>query len=221
MPESSFPSAPLHECDPTLHEIRLAQVLARIKATGARSVLDLGCGSGALMAQLAATSQFQRVVGLEQSGLSVVEARERLRSCFRERGSAVRLVCGSYTEEQPGLTGFDAAAMVETIEHVEPRMLSRMERVVFGQMRPGIVFVTTPNREYNPLFDLGPDEFREPDHKFEWDRARFRQWATGVARRNGYRVDFEDIGEADPWLGPPSQMAVLQQESNPLRQHCA
>lgn len=211
MLESPIPSFPTPDSNPPLHEVRLAHVLSRIKAAGARSVIDLGCGSGALMAKLAATSQFQHVVGLEQSGLAVVEARERLRTCLREPGSSLRLVCGSYTEDQPRLTGFDAAAMVETIEHVEPRMLSRMERVVFGQMRPREIFVTTPNREYNPLFDLGPDELREPDHKFEWDRARFRQWAAGVAQRNGYRVEFEDIGEADPWLGPPSQMAVFRQ----------
>lgn len=221
MLEFPIPPAPSPESDSSLHEVRLVHVFDRIKASGARSVIDLGCGSGALMAKLAATDQFQHVVGLEQSGLAVVEARERLRACVRERGSAMRLVCGSYTEEQPALTGFDAAAMVETIEHVEPRMLSRMERVVFGQMRPGEVFVTTPNREYNPLFDLGPDEFREADHKFEWDRARFRQWATGVARRNGYRVDFEGIGEADPRLGPPSQMAVFRLSCRPVRKQCA
>jgi hypothetical protein len=69
--------------------------------------------------------------------------------------------------------------------------------------------MTTPNREYNPLFDLAPGEFREEDHKFEWDRIKFQRWARGVAERNGYQVRFGGIGEFVTDLGHPTQTAFF------------
>lgn len=194
----------------SLHEARLDHVLQRIKATGARRVLDLGCGSGALVHRLLGDGQFEDVVGLEASGQALVEARALLSGHLEEPSPRLRFVRGSYTEPQDSLAGYEAAAMVETIEHVKPGALSSVESSVFGQMRPGWLLMTTPNREYNPLFGLAPDQLREQDHKFEWDRAKFRQWARGVARRNGYRVTFGGIGEPDAELGCPTQTATFQ-----------
>lgn len=193
-----------------LHEERLDTVLAMLKATGARSVLDLGCGSGSLLFRLAGEPQFERITGLEQSGISLRQAREMLAgTAGAER---VKLILGSYLEPDPynRLGDFDAAAMVETIEHVRPDQLSLAERAVFGQFRPRQLLMTTPNQEYNPLFDLAPGEFREADHKFEWGRDRFRQWARGVADRHGYRVRFGGIGNEHPELGHPTQTALFQ-----------
>lgn len=193
-----------------LHEERLDTVLAMTRATGARSVLDLGCGSGSLLFRLAREPQFERITGLEQSGVSLRQAREMLASA--PGAERITLVRGSYLEPEATsqLTGFDAAVMVETIEHVRPEQLSLAERMVFGLCRPAWLSMTTPNSEYNPLFDLAPGEFREPDHKFEWSRDRFRQWALGVARRQGYAVRFGGIGEFHPDLGHPTQTALFQ-----------
>lgn len=190
-----------------LHEERLDSVHRQIRKSGARRVLDLGCGSGALLVRLISDPQFEYIVGLESSGVGLAVAR----NMFAESLSSgrLKLVAGSYAEPHPGLVGFDIAAMVETIEHVKPNDLSRVEHAVFGQMRPQRLIMTTPNREYNPLLGLAPGEFREPDHKFEWDRQKFMQWSRGVAGRNGYAVRFSGIGEADPELGAPTQVATF------------
>lgn len=193
----------------SLHEERLDFVFRTIKATGARRVLDLGCGSGSLLYRLLADGQFEQVTGLEDSGVSLRQARSVLADYLNEEPARVHLIRGSYAESNPALSGYDAAAMVETIEHVRPEQLSRVERAVFGEYRPGCLFMTTPNREYNPLFDLAPGEFREEDHKFEWDRLKFQRWARGVADRNGYDVRFGGIGEFVPDVGPPSQTAFF------------
>lgn len=192
-----------------LHEIRLDHVLRRILASGARRVLDLGCGSGLLLHRLAMEKQFEKVVGLETCPRALAKARQLLAEHPQAPFPRVTLINGSYTEAQPSLCDYDIAAMVETIEHVKPNLLSAVEQSVFGQMRPKVIYLTTPNREYNPLFGLHPGEFREADHKFEWDRARFGQWAQGVARRNGYRVLLGGIGEEDPELGAPTQSAYF------------
>lgn len=193
----------------SLHDTRLDTVCAQLKATGARRVLDLGCGYGGLLYRLAQEPQFDRIVGLETSGQAVHMARQNLRDLLSDDPARIRLMTGRYTEPQPGLTGYEAAAMVETIEHVKPEQLTLVERCVFKLMHPRHLIVTTPNREYNPLYDLAPDEMREADHKFEWDRQRFRAWCTGVAKRNQYRVRFGGIGQADPELGHPTQTAMF------------
>lgn len=193
-----------------LHEVRLDSVASQLQGSGARTVLDLGCGSGALLQRLLESGAFERVVGLESSGISLRDARDRLAPWLSMPNPPVSLLRGSFQDPNDACRGFDAAAMVEVIEHVPPRDLSTVERAVFGCYRPGIVVLTTPNAEYNPLFDLAPGEFRDPDHKFEWPRDKFREWVTGVARRNGYCVRIGGIGEDDPELGAPTHRAWFE-----------
>jgi hypothetical protein len=105
---------------------------------------------------------------------------------------------------------FDAAALVELIEHVDPDRLGSVERAVFEFARPGLVVVTTPNREYNAKFEgMQPGQLRHADHRFEWTRAEFQAWAESVATRHSYEVRVSGIGEEDAALGLPSQMAVF------------
>ena len=193
-----------------LHEVRLDQVVSLLVASGARSILDLGCGSGALLQRCLESGRFDRLMGLESSGVSLRNARERLAYWLEQPELGLQLLRGSFQDPNAACSGFDAAAMVEVIEHVPPRDLSTVERAVFEHFRPSLLIMTTPNSDYNPLFDLAPGDFRDPDHQFEWGLARFRQWASGVARRNGYQVRFVGIGEADPDLGPPSQLARFE-----------
>jgi 3' terminal RNA ribose 2'-O-methyltransferase Hen1 len=199
----------MHLEAPDLHQERLRRVVSLIKASGAQRVLDLGCGSGGLLQYLLRDAQFTRVVGLELSGELLAQAKLRLQDLPAAWEGRLDLVCGSYAESHPDLVGFEAAAMVETIEHVSPESLSRVERAIFAGLRPAMLVMTTPNHEYNPLYDMAPGEFRDPDHKFEWDRARFRDWAAGVARRNGYRVRFSGVGEMHDYLGQPTQVATF------------
>lgn len=102
--------------------------------------------------------------------------------------------------------------MVETIEHVEPSALSGVEHAVFALLCPTLVVMTTPNSEYNVRYGLAEGEIRQPDHRFEWGRARFASWAGGVGRRNGYGVEMSMIGRPDPRLGSPTQMATFRRE---------
>lgn len=192
----------------SLHEERLDVVVQLLLDSGASRVLDLGCGSGALLRRLLDEAQFTHIVALDTS-LEALGRVEQLRTSASASGR-LTLRHGSFTTADDELKGFDAAAMVETIEHIDPAHLSRVERAVFAQMRPGLVVMTTPNREYNELYGMAAGELRHADHRFEWDRSRFESWAAGVGERNGYRVEFEPIGPANAWLGGPTQMAVFR-----------
>ena len=122
--------------------------------------------------------------------------------CIRDSGSLM------YRDKR--LEGFDAASIVEVIEHFDEPRLKAFERVVFEFARPGTAVITTPNREYNSTWEnLPPGALRHRDHRFEWTRTEFSQWAESVCSRFGYAVRFLNIGTEVPDLGSPTQMAVF------------
>jgi 2-polyprenyl-3-methyl-5-hydroxy-6-metoxy-1,4-benzoquinol methylase len=196
-----------------LHDERLAIVHRLIADSGAQTVLDLGCGEGQLLQRLAADDRFEKIVGVDACGMSALAAQQELaQRCLPRRGN-VSVIVGSYTDPQLQLHGFDACAMVETIEHIAPEALGNVERAVLGCFRPKMLVMTTPNAEYNPLFGIGPQELRTADHRFEWNRSKFARWVSGVAKRNGYTVRLHGVGEPDPLLGSPTQLALFARTS--------
>lgn len=193
-----------------LHQERLDLVVEVLLASGAESVLDLGCGPGELLLLLADQQQFRRLVGIDTAPEVLQEARRQLtHQQHPPDGKRLALYQGSFTECISDLHGFDAVTLIETIEHIPPGRLSLVERAVFAGYAPKTVIITTPNSEYNPLHGMLPGRFRHPDHQFEWDRHKFRRWAQGVADRSGYQVFFTDIGEVDLRLGGSTQMALF------------
>jgi 3' terminal RNA ribose 2'-O-methyltransferase Hen1 len=197
----------------SLHDRRHATVIAAIKASGARRVLDLGCGEGKLLRELMKDRQFEEIVGMDVSIRSLELAHKRLKvdRLSERQADRLKLIHGSLTYRDKRLTGFDAAALIEVIEHLDPPRLSACERAVFEFARPGTVLLTTPNREYNVMWESLPaGQFRHADHRFEWTRAEFHEWAEKIATRFGYNVRFQPIGPEDEQYGPPTQMAVFQ-----------
>lgn len=181
-----------------------------LREVGARSVIDLGCGPGQLMDRLVKDAAFTRVVGSDVSVRSLQHAARRLRlERMSERQSErVELFQGALTYEDQRYAGFDAAVLMEVVEHVDLPRLEALERVVFGAAAPGVVVVTTPNAEYNVRYD-GLVGMRHPDHRFEWTRAEFAAWCDRVAATHGYTVERRGVGEVDATLGTPTQMAVF------------
>lgn len=196
------------ETSTELHEERLDAVLGVLRRAGAATVLDLGCGAGALLRRLVADARFARVVGVDLSHEALLVAERALAAAGAPERWELRH--GSLMDADPALAGFDAAVLVEALEHVAPGELSRVERAVFGVLRPALVVLTTPNRDYNERYGLAEGELRHPDHRFEWTRGRFRAWAESVAGRNGYAAEVSDVGRGDPLLGAPTQMAVFR-----------
>ena len=197
----------------SLAELRAEAVLGVLREAGAREVADLGCGDGKLLARLLADPAFTRVIGADVSARALhLSGRRLARMAERQRDRAELLQTSLvYTDER--LRGLDAAVLMEVIEHIDPSRLAAMERAVLGFAAPATVVVTTPNAEHNVRYEaLAPGAFRHPDHRFEWTRAQFRDWAYRAAAASGYTVRFRPVGADDPDVGPPTQMAVFSRE---------
>jgi 3' terminal RNA ribose 2'-O-methyltransferase Hen1 len=199
----------------SLHEQRIGAVLAAIRASGAKRVLDLGCGEGKLLRELLKDKQFEEIVGIDVSIRILETARDRLKldRLPERQASRIKLIHGSLLYRDARLQGFDAGAIAEVIEHLDPPRLSAFERVVFEFARPRTVVLTTPNREYNVTWEnVGDQRLRHSDHRFEWTRQEFREWAERVARQHAYAVRFLPVGPIDEAVGAPTQMGVFERD---------
>ena len=196
----------------SLHEQRIGAVMAAIRAAEASRVLDLGCGEGKLLRELLKDKQFGEVVGMDVSIRSLETARDRLKldRMPEQQAARLKLIHGSLMYRDRRLEGFDDAAVVEVVEHLDPPRLAAFERAVFEFARPRTVVLTTPNRDYNVTWEnVGAERLRHPDHRFEWTRWEFRDWAEGIAGRFGYSVRLLSVGPVHLEYGPPTQMVVF------------
>jgi 3' terminal RNA ribose 2'-O-methyltransferase Hen1 len=196
----------------TLYTQRISIVAETLKNLGAKRVLDLGCGEGKLLRRLVKDRFFEELLGMDVSYRSLETAKLRLQldRLSERQQDRIKLIQGSLQYRDQRLAGYDAAAVVEVIEHLDTARLASFERVLFEFASPGAVVITTPNREYNANFPTLPQgRLRHADHRFEWTRAEFEGWSHRVAEKYRYQVKFEPIGPIDASLGAPSQMAVF------------
>lgn len=197
----------------SLNDQRHGAVLAALRASGARKVLDLGCGEGKLLRELLQDRQFEQIVGLDVSvrSLEIASSRLKLDRLPPRQAERLQLIHGSLIYRDRRLEGFDAAAVVEVIEHLDQPRLAALERVLFEFAKPATIVMTTPNREYNVMWESLPaGSFRHADHRFEWTRHEFQEWANRVSGQYGYAVRFIPVGPEDDVVGPPTQMGVFE-----------
>ena len=199
----------------SLNDQRLGAVVAVLKASGARQVIDLGCGEGKLLRKLLSDWQFERIVGMDVSirSLEIASKRLKLERLPPKQAERVELMHGSLMYRDRRFEAFDAAAVVEVIEHLDPPRLAAFERVLFQYAKPKTIVLTTPNSEYNVKWESLPaGQFRHSDHRFEWTREEFQAWANWIASEYSYKVRFLPIGDDDPVVGSPTQMGVFERE---------
>jgi 3' terminal RNA ribose 2'-O-methyltransferase Hen1 len=212
MPEELLGADPVvTKPKPGLHEARLQSVCDEILSTPVKSVVDLGCGEGKLLKLLMAYHHLTHITGMDVSSRSLEIAYRRLRidRLPDNQRKRLRLIQGSLTYRDRRIEGFEAAALVEVIEHLDPDRLKALEKCVFGYAMPGKVVVTTPNKEWNVTFTEDADKMRHSDHRFEWTRPEFQRWCEQVGATYGYEYAIKPLGEETGDIGAPTQMAVF------------
>jgi len=195
---------------PNLNTQRIDSVVTVLKNCNVKSVIDVGCGEGRLLKVLLRDRQFSKIAGMDVSHVALKRANERLK--LEDAGDAllerIQLFQGSLTYKDSRLSGYDAACVIEVIEHMDISRLSAFERVLFEFAKPPVVVLTTPNKKYNTKYGL-LEGMRHSDHRFEWTREEFQNWAEDIAVKYGYAVEFSDIGDVDVVYGAPTQMGVF------------
>lgn len=198
--------------EPNLNAQRLTAVVDTLEKSGATSVIDMGCGEGNLLRLLMKDRTFTRIAGTDVSISALERAHRKLRmdTLPELQRKRITLFHSSLTYKDDRYAGYDAAAVVEVIEHLGQNRLRAFAQVLFGAAKPAVVVLTTPNIEYNKNYEgLADGHLRHSDHRFEWSREQFQTWSKQIAENYGYTVAFEDIGELDEEAGAPTQMGVF------------
>ncbi|MBG0739922.1 3' terminal RNA ribose 2'-O-methyltransferase Hen1 [Paeniglutamicibacter antarcticus] len=196
-----------------LRVLRAEAVMTALKDCGAHEVVDVGSGSGALLRRMQKDRFFTRILGTDVSARSLEQAARamNLDELADTDKTRITLLHSSVLYHDERIAGFDAAVLMEVIEHIEPGRLSALEDSIFAGAAPSIVIVTTPNSDYNHLYPaLSGGSLRHDDHRFEWTRADFAQWAEAVAERHSYGVEYRPVGEVSVSAGAPTQMAIFR-----------
>ena len=197
----------------TLHDKRIALVADKLIESGVNRVLDLGCGEGKLIRLLLKNKQFTEIVGIDVSYSELLKAQERLHynEMPPKQKERIKLFQGSLTYRDKRLEGYDAAAVIEVIEHLDLNRLTAFERVLFEFAKPKVIILTTPNKEYNVMWEkMDADAVRHTDHRFEWTRNEFKEWTKYISEKYNYKVDILPVGEELENIGSPSQMAIFR-----------
>lgn len=197
----------------SLNSMRLETVKNAVLASGAESVIDLGCGECRLTKILLDQKQIKKVTAIDVSAHELEKAKSRLHydTMNEHRRNKLTLMQASLTYRDKRFSGYDCACVIEVIEHIEPLRLPAFERNVFEFANPATVILTTPNKEYNDNYEFIPSgQLRHNDHRFEWTREEFKTWADYICRKFGYTVTISGIGEDDGIHGTPTQMGVFK-----------
>lgn len=197
----------------SLNKQRMLTVVDTLKENNLKTVIDLGCGEGTLLRYLIKDAFFDKITGVDVSYRALEIAKERIEKLrlARNQWDKIQLFQSALTYQDKRFKGYDAVTLIEVIEHLDLPRLSSLSRVVFEFTHPKAVIVTTPNIEYNVKFETLPaGKLRHKDHRFEWTREEFQTWANTVAQRFGYTAQFHNIGDNDPEVGAPTQMAIFK-----------
>ncbi len=195
-----------------LNTQRMEAVKNAVLASGASSVIDLGCGECRLTSLLLNEPQIKKVTACDISVSVLEKAAQRLHLDRMQtyRKNKLTLMQASLTYRDKRFEGYDCACVVEVIEHIEPMRIPAFERSVFEFAAPRTVILTTPNKEYNANYEhMQENAMRHGDHRFEWTRAEFRDWTEHICEKFGYTCRISGIGDADENLGTPTQMGVF------------
>ena len=129
-----------------------------------------------------------------------------------ETALVVKVMEGDITQVDSRLKDVDAVVAIELIEHLQEDTLKLVPESIFGQIKPKLVILTTPNREFNVAFENFEGPFRHYDHKFEFTRLEFEEWVQSsiINRYPEYKVEhFSGVGEGPIHLGFCSQCKLI------------
>ncbi|GAF20898.1 HEN1 C-terminal domain [Bacillus sp. JCM 19047] len=177
------------------------------------SVVDLGSGEGKLTVKLGYVKGIKELLAVEPSEMAMTRALRQFTKRTKEleflQPTPLRSSLFYYDNR---LQNKDVIILCEVIEHIEEFRLPKMMKMILSDYRPQTLFISTPNYEYNQLYNLG-EGYRHPDHRFEWTRDQFQTWCQAV-NTGFYNLEFTGIGEEHRQFGHPTQLCHFQRKES-------
>ncbi len=182
--------------NPPLYLQRYDYVSDLLKKYQCRSFMDIGAAECKMLRYLKNSSDLNLIIGLDIDESILYSTKEKFSVGWfdyiqcKEHPMEVYLIRGDIAEPcdyflrevSPENLNLDFVSMVELIEHLYPDALAKCVNTVFAKIKPKMVLITTPNQEFNVVFqdeDISNGDqakFRHWDHKFEWTRQEFQVW---------------------------------------------
>lgn len=176
------------------------------------TIVDLGAGEGRLSVQLGFVEGVKEILSIEPSSKARLKAIERFGQVIDKEGYVEpQSLIGSLFYFDSRLQNKDIIILCEVIEHIDEERLPKIFNTIFNDYRPKTLIVTTPNQEYNVVYEMD-EAMRHNDHRFEWTRAEFAQHVEAWTQNYPYQISIQGIGEEHPTYGQPTQMAMLRRE---------
>ncbi|XP_023634739.1 small RNA 2'-O-methyltransferase isoform X2 [Capsella rubella] len=209
---------------PPLSKQRIEYAMKHIKESSASTLVDFGCGSGSLLASLLDyPTSLQSIVGVDISQKGLSRAAKILHLKLNKGACNLKstiLYDGSILEFDSRLHNIDVGTCLEVIEHMEVDQACQFGNTVLSLFCPKLLIVSTPNYEYNKILHMPghksvsqQPKFRNHDHKFEWTRKQFNQWASKLAKSHNYSVELSAVGgSGNVNHGFASQIAVFRRQ---------
>ncbi len=197
-----------------LNDLRYAAIADVIEQLSLRhSIVDFGSGEGKLSARLASVPGVREIKAVEPSATAQLRAIDRFAKLEGKAGVPVpEPVTGSLFYYDESLRSKDVMVLCEVIEHIDEFRLGRVMDTIFHEYAPGTLIITTPNKEYNEVYEMDQEEMRHGDHRFEWSREAFAAWCSRWTEAYNYSVRLSGIGEFAQDYGYPTQMAIFTKE---------
>lgn len=189
----------------------LPQVFQLLGNGSGRSILDLGCGNGAVAHEMA--QRGFEVMGIDSSQSGIAHAKASYPDCtFR---------VGDVTVPAPELGGrFDFVVALETIEHLlDPRAMLRLAR---ASLRPGgRVILSTPYHGYLKNLALAITGRMDEHFTVLWDGGHVKFFSVKTLSKmledEGFRVLQFRFGGRAPLLAK-SMICVTEPAPAPAKQ---
>lgn len=187
----------------SLNTQRYETITQLVSSLAPKTVVDMGAGEGKLSQLLAQIPTLRKLYSVDPSNTALTKMQKR----FSEKTFAITptVTWGSLYYEDETFKNADVFILCEVIEHIDEERLPQIMALIVNQYAPKHLIVTTPNAEYNAVYEL--EEMRHADHRFEWTRTQFQNWCVHVAPN--YTLQYKGIGEVHEIFGTPTQMCIM------------
>lgn len=195
-----------------LNELRYRAIVEQVSLLPQRKqVIDFGAGEGKLSVRLGQIEGVEQVWAVEPSMQSQLRAIDRFAKLEGRTDDVIPVITiGSLFYRDERWVDQDVIILCEVIEHINEVRLPQVIHTLFTDYRPQTLIMTTPNREYNEVYQMDADEIRHTDHRFEWTRAELEQYCTQWIQNRPYTFTISGIGDKHEQHGQPTQMVVFR-----------